>query len=98
MHFSFGTKQGWGTRGSRLDQIGGPFEGQQTNNGVVKVGGTVQMFTCNPAKSPLAVVSSHSHLHERSSSKKCQDVEKFVQYADSDSRSTCFQYRHVSKL
>ena len=56
------------------------------------------MFTCNPAKSPLAVVSSHSHLHERSSSKKCQDVEKFVQYADSDSRSTYFQYQHVSKL
>ena len=36
-------------------------------------------ITCNPAKSPLAMVSSHSHLYElRSSGKKCQVVHKFV--------------------
>ena len=78
MHFSFGTKQGRGEEearvktgpkrlGVKLTQTRGKREWERDP----------QKVTCNPAKSPLAVVSSHSHL-ARAAIKKCQVVPKFV--------------------
>ena len=63
---------GEGQNGS--EKVGGQAD---PNEGKRGLGETLQKVTCNPAKSPLAVVSSHSHL-ARAAIKKCQVVPKFV--------------------